>query len=148
MKVKDIMVKKVITLKPEMSIREVAKILFENAITGAPVVDKNKKVLGIITEYDLVYKKAKPHLPSYVMIFDSVLYLENPKRVERELKKILALKASEIMTEKVFTISPEDSIEDLATLIKEKHINPVPVTTNGKLVGIVSRADIVKLLAG
>lgn len=146
MKVKEIMTTELITLSPEMTIKEVAKTLYENGITGAPVVDGEKNVLGIVTENDLVFKKAKLHLPNYIRILDSILYLESPKHTTEELSKIVALKASEIMTKDVVTISPEDSIENLATLIKEKHINPIPVVEEGKLVGIASRADIIKLL--
>lgn len=146
MKVKDIMTKEVITLKPEMAIKEVAQTLYKNGITGAPVIDEKGKIIGIITEYDLIHKESKVHLPSYIRILDSILYLENPEHTEEDLVKILALEASEIMTREVVTISPESSVEDLATLIKERHINPVPVVRNEKLVGIVSRADIVKIL--
>ncbi len=146
MKVSQIMTKKVVALKPEMPIYEVAKILYKNGVTGAPVINDKKEVLGIVTESDLVFQEAKIHIPKYIQILDSFIYLENPKNVEDELHKILGMTASDVMTQRVFTIAPNASVEEAATMIKEKHINPIPVVKDKKLVGIISRADIVKLL--
>lgn len=146
MKVRDIMTCKVITCKADTKVNEIAKKLIKYDITGMPVVE-GEKVIGIVTEADIIMQKAKIHIPSYIQLLDSFLYLEDPKEVEEELKKILGVRASEIMTPDVITISPDASVSDLATLFEEEHINPVPVVKDGRLVGIVSRADIVKLLA-
>jgi len=147
MKVRDIMSSKVITCKAETPVNEIAKKLVKYDITGMPVVDDKNKVIGIVTEADIIMQKAKIHIPSYIQLLDSFLYLEDPREVEEELKKILGIKACDLMTPDVITIDPEASVSDLATLFEEEHINPVPVVKDGKLVGIVSRADIVKLLA-
>lgn len=146
MKVRDIMTHKVISCEADTKVNEIAKKLVKHDITGMPVVE-GEKVFGIVTEADIIMQKAKIHIPSYIQLLDSFLYLEDPKEIEEELKKILGIRASEIMTENVVTIDPDASVSDLATLIEEEHINPVPVVKDGKLVGIVSRADIVKLLA-
>ncbi|MFA6296932.1 MAG: CBS domain-containing protein [Patescibacteria group bacterium] len=146
MKVKEIMTSNVVTCEITTPVNEVAKKLIDNDITGMPVVD-NGKVIGIITESDLIMQKAKIHIPQYIQILDSYLYLEDPSEVETELKKITGMTAREVMTSKPVTIGSNDSVSDLATLIEENHINPIPVVDNDKLVGIVSRADIVKLLA-
>jgi CBS domain-containing protein len=146
MKVRDIMTRKVIVCEAKTSVNEIAKKLVKHDITGMPVVFK-EKVIGIVTEADIIMQKAKIHIPDYIQLLDSFLYLEDPKEVEEELKKILGMKAEEIMTANVVTINPDASISDLATLFEEEHINPIPVVKDGKLVGIVSRADIVKLLA-
>lgn len=146
MKVKDIMTNNVVTCDVATPVNEVAKKLVDNNITGMPVVD-GEKIVGIITEADLIMQKAKIHIPQYVQILDSYLYLEDPSEVETELKKITGMTAREVMTSKPITIGSADSVSDLATLIEENHINPIPVVDNDKLVGIVSRADIVKLLA-
>ncbi|MBU1118660.1 CBS domain-containing protein, partial [Patescibacteria group bacterium] len=128
-------------------VKEVAGKLFDNALTGMPVVSGDE-VIGIVTEGDVVMENANVHIPSYINILSSFLYLEDPDAVEHDLKKVLALTAEDLMTEEVITVDPEDSVTDLATIFKEKHINPIPVVDkNDKLVGIVSRSDIVKLLA-
>lgn len=146
MKISEIMRKNVITCKEDTSVKEVAKMLVENDLTGMPVV-KGKEIVGIITEADLIMQKAKLHMPSYIQLLNSFLYLEDPSEVEEELQKILATKARELMTTEVITVEADYSVEDVASLIDEEHINPVPVVRDNELVGIVSRADIVKLLA-
>lgn len=145
MKVSEIMRKNVITCEEDTPVKEVAKLLIENNLTGIPVV-KGKEIVGIVTEADLIMQRAKLHMPSYIQLLNSFLYLEDPGEVEEELKKILATKASELMTTVVVTVDPDYSVEDIASLIEEEHINPVPVVRDGRLLGIVSRADIVKLL--
>jgi CBS domain-containing protein len=145
MKVSEIMRKNVITCKEDTPVKEVAKLLIENNLTGIPVV-KGKEIVGIVTEADLIMQRAKLHMPSYIQLLNSFLYLEDPGEVEEELKKILATKASELMTTVVVTVDPDYSVEDVASLIEEEHINPVPVVRDETLLGIVSRADIVKLL--
>lgn len=146
MKVKDIMTNNVVTCDVTTPVNEVANKLVDNHITGMPVLD-GEKIVGIITEADLIMQKAKIQIPQYIQILDSYLYLEDPSEVETELKKITGMTAKEVMTSKPITIKSNDSVSDLATLIEENHINPIPVVDNDKLVGIVSRADIVKLLA-
>lgn len=145
MKISEIMNKKVLTCSEDTSVKEVAKILVDNHLTGIPVVRK-KELVGIVTEADLIMQKAKLHIPSYIQLLNSFLYLEDPNEVEEELTKILATKAGELMTKDVVTVDPDYSVEDVASLIEEEHINPVPVVKGERLVGIVSRADIVKLL--
>lgn len=146
MKVSTIMNKNVITVTGDTKIKDVARVLIRYGFTGVPVV-KKQEVIGIVTEADLIMQKAKIHIPKYIQLLDSYLYLENPAQVEEELHKILGLTAEEIMTKDVVTIQSDAPVEELATLIKEKHINPVPVVKGRRLVGIVSRADIVRLLA-
>lgn len=135
----------VITVEAKTPIPEVAKKLIENHLTGVPVV-KGDEVIGLITEADLIMQKAKIHIPMFIQLLDSALYLEDPAEVEEDLHKTLGVTAEEVMTNQVVTIDAEDTVENLATLIEEHHINPIPVIENNKLVGIVSRADIVKLL--
>jgi CBS domain-containing protein len=144
-KVSEIMTKKILTISLDTPVYKIAEVLYKNGFTGLPIIERDK-VVGIVTEADLVMQNAKIHMPTYIQLLDSFLYLESPGHLEKELHKILGTKASEIMTGKVITINPESSIEDLATLITDNHINPVPVVKNNKLVGIVSRADLVRLL--
>ena len=145
MKVSKIMTKEVIVVAPDTPVYRVAEELYKNGFTGVPVVHGDK-VVGIITEADLVMHNAKIHMPTYIQLLDSFLYLESPQHLDEEIHKVLGTKASDVMTKDVITIAPDAKIEDLATLITDNHINPVPVVKSGKLEGIVSRADLVKLL--
>lgn len=145
MKISQIMTRDVITCQASTPIKEVAQKLIDNDITGMPVV-KGDEVIGIITEADVIMQKAKLHMPMYIQLLDSFLYLEDTKEIEEDLKKMLGLTAEEVMTSEVVTMDVDDTVENLATLIEEQHINPIPIVDGNKLVGIVSRADIVKLL--
>ena len=145
MKIKEIMTKKVITCQAKTPVKEIAKNLIEHKLTGMPVVEGDK-VIGIVTEADLIMQKARIHIPSYIQLLDSYLYLEDPKEVGVELQKILAMDAKQLMTSEPTIIGPDDTVQDLATLIEREHVNPIPVVEDDKLVGIVSRADVVKLL--
>lgn len=146
MNVEDIMTTRVVVVEEETSVREIAQKLIENGFTGLPVV-KDDVIVGIVTEDDLIMKESKIQIPEYVNILSSFLYLDDPDDVEEDLKKILATSAKELMTDEVVTINPEATVEDLATLFKKYDVNPVPVEKDGKLIGIVSRGDIVMLLA-
>ncbi len=145
MKVKDIMTKKVVSIGSETKVKDIAKLLIKHEITGVPVL-RTKKVIGIVTEADLIMQQGKIQIPDFIQFLEARIYLKDGKKFEAELKKIFGITAKEVMTSDVIVITPEASIADLVRLISDHHINPVPVVKNGKLVGIVSRADIVKLL--
>lgn len=141
------MTKKSVTVEADTPVNEAAKKMIQYDLTGLPVV-KGDEIIGIVTEADLIMQKAKLHVPTYINLLTSFLYLENPDDVGNELRKILATTAEEIMTKEVIKIDKDAKVTELATLFEEEHINPVPVVDkNNKLVGVVSRADIVRLLA-
>lgn len=147
MKAKDIMQRKVLSIKKDVFIKEIAKILFENKISGVPVVDEEDKVIGIVTEKDLIIKEKKPSFPSYVEFLGSILFLEGVKKYDEELKKLAATTAEEIMTKDVHTITEDASIEEIANIMVDNSVNRVPVVDKGgKIIGIISRADMLKTI--
>ena len=149
--VKEIMTKQVIACNPGTSIKEAARLLYLNGITAMPVLDKTDKLVGIVSETDLVKVEGRLHLPPTIGFLGALIYLDNPlngDEVQKQLHDILATKVEELMTKNVITIASDASVEDAAELILHKKVNTVPVVEGGRLVGIVSRADIVKLLAG
>jgi CBS domain-containing protein len=125
----------------------VARLFREQAISGVPVVDDEGLVVGIITEIDLIARHARPHFPAYFAFLDSIIYLEGTRRYRESMRHILATTAEELMTTPVETVDPEMDVQDLATLMVEQRVNPVPVV-NGEehLVGIVSHTDLLKLI--
>ncbi|MBU0729445.1 MAG: CBS domain-containing protein, partial [Proteobacteria bacterium] len=88
LKARDIMTKDVITVSPDMPVDKLASILFENGISGVPVVDEDGKLLSIVTENDLIDQTKKVHIPTVLTILDSFIYLENPGKFEKEIKKM------------------------------------------------------------
>ncbi|MCL5960337.1 MAG: CBS domain-containing protein [Chloroflexi bacterium] len=145
MKVSDIMTKEVIAVTPDTSVSEIAKLMVDKDISGVPVV-VDGRVVGIITETDLVARNAYLHFPTFVQILDARIYLQSPHHFEEELRRMLGTTAADVMTKEVKTVKPDADVAEVATLMFEKHVNPVPVVKNGKLVGIVSRADVIRLL--
>ena len=144
---KDIMTKDVITVKPDTSIEELASLLVEHRISGAPVVDDSGNLYGIVTENDLISRSKRLHIPTVVSFLDAAIYLESSKKFEQEVKRLTATKVSEICMRKVVTISEDTTIMDIATTMDEKKVYLLPVVRNGKVLGIVGKRDMVKAAA-
>ena len=145
MKVADIMSQDVVVVGVDSTIKEIAEKIVSKDITGMPVVDGDT-IVGIVTEDDIIKHEAHVDVPEIVPILSSFLYLDDPSEFEDDLQKVLATTAKELMTDKVVTVSPKASIEELATLFNEHDVNPIPVEEDGVLVGIVSKSDIVALI--
>jgi CBS domain-containing protein len=147
MKVEEIMTRKVITLNEWDNVSDIAKTLLKHNLTGAPVLDRQGKLVGIVTEGDLMRRNALVHLPTYIAVLDSSIYLESPEALKESLEKAVGVLAEEVMTKEVFTALPEDDVQIIATKMIEDNYNPVPVVDkSGKLAGIISKSDIVRLI--
>jgi CBS domain-containing protein len=147
MRAQDIMSTDVITIGKDTTIEEIAHILAENNISGVPVVDKSRKIVGMVTQKDLLYKDIEPRFPAVVEILGGMIFLKGVKQYNEELKKLVATKAEDIMTKSVITVSEDETVERIAELMVEKDINRVPVVKDDVLIGIISRADIVRSIA-
>lgn len=141
------MKQQVISVSKEQSIEEVAKVLADNGISGVPVVDDAGKVIGVISETDLLCKDIEPRFPSYIELLGGIIYIEGIKKYEEELRKLTALTAEQIMTKAVVTAKETDDIRYAATLMVDNKVNRLPVVNDqNKLVGIISRSDLVKTM--
>lgn len=145
-KAREIMTKKLITVKAETSIAELAKILLEHKINGVPVVDEENNLIGIVTQADLVAQSKMLHIPSMFTFLDSIIFLENPKKLENEIKKITGTTAGEICTRDVVTVEEDTTVEKIATIMTEKKINSIPVMRGPEIVGIIGRGDVIRSL--
>lgn len=146
MNVKDIMTQDVLSISPETPVSEIARLLYNYKISGLPVVSNNK-VVGIVTEEDLIMRDAIIKEPHVINLLDSVFYLGNRHQFNEEMRHVLATTAAELMTNRVVTIPETATVEQLASLMVKHEINPVPVVNaSGQLSGIVSRADIIRLM--
>ena len=142
----DIMTTEVITVKRNTSLKELAKILYEKHINGVPVVDDEGSLIGIICESDLIRKDRKLHIPTVVTIFDAVLYLENPKKMEKEIQRINATTVEDLYTKEVVTVDEKTPIDEIATLMTHKKIYTIPVMDGDQLVGVIGKADLIRTL--
>lgn len=146
MKVKEVMSTDLVVVGPDTPVREIARLMLEHDIGGIPVVDEGKLV-GIVTEEDLIVKNVKLKFPTYIQLLDAVIYLESVKKYEEELRKALGATAKDVMSSPVVVVSPEDDIEKAATLMFKKGISRLPVLDGEELVGIITKRDIIKTLA-
>jgi len=144
----DIMTTEVITVKKETSLKELAGILYNNHINGVPVVDDDGSLIGIICESDLIRKDRKLHIPTVVTLFDAVIYLENPKNIEKEFQRVSATTVADLYTKKPVTVDEKAPIDEIATLMTQKKIYTIPVMDGNRLVGIIGKADLIRTIAG
>ncbi|RQD67421.1 MAG: CBS domain-containing protein [Tindallia sp. MSAO_Bac2] len=144
LKAKDIMVTDVMTVTEDQTVDQVIQLLMDHNISGLPVVDDENHVIGIVTEGDLIYRSKKLEIPRYFTILDSYIFFDNTKKMEDQIRKMVGYRVKEIMTKDVVLVDAEDTVEEIATIMTKKNINRVPVTQNGKLVGIVTRRDIIR----
>ncbi len=142
---KNIMVKKVITIKKDASIEKLSELLLKNKISGVPVVDDDGKLVGIATEGDLIVRDSDLHFPRYFKLLDSIIYLESLNKFKSNLKKYLGTKVEDVMTAKVRTVRENTPVSEVANIMIRNNVNRVPVLNRkGDLVGIITRADIVR----
>ncbi len=143
---KDIMTTEVISVSPEERVDVVTKLLIDNKISGIPVVDKDNHIVGIVTEKDLLIKAGELKVPFYITLFDSIIFMENPLRFNNDLKKYTASKVKDAMTTKVLVVDENTPVHEIAETMQNKGVNRLPVVRNGKLIGIVTRNDVLKAL--
>jgi CBS domain-containing protein len=147
LRVRDIMQTEVITVGPATTVRELADILAKHKVSGVPVVDGERRVLGMVSEADIILQDADLHFPYYIQFLDSVIYLQSFSKFEERFRKAFGSKVTEVMSDEVFTISSDASVRDAATLMADRKVNRLPVIEGDRLVGIVTRGDIVQAIA-
>jgi CBS-domain-containing membrane protein len=146
MKARDIMVRNVITVGPETSVSEVANILLANRISAVPVVDEHWQLIGIISEGDLM-RRAELETDYRRSWWLEVFARKSNKALAVEYRKSHARRVKDVMSRKVITATPSTSLRDIAALLEKNRIKRVPIVTNRKVVGIVSRANLIQALA-
>jgi CBS domain-containing protein len=145
--VRDIMQSEVISVGPDTTVRDLAALLAEHRISGMPVVDKDGQVVGMVSEADVIMQDADFHFPYYIQFLESVIYLQSLSRFEERYRKAFGTKVSDVMSKRVISIAPDGSIHAAATLMSDHKVNRLPVVQEGRLVGIVTRGDIVRAIA-
>ncbi|MBW4680432.1 MAG: CBS domain-containing protein [Microcoleus vaginatus WJT46-NPBG5] len=146
--VADVMSRDLIIVRPETPLQEAIEILAERRISGLPVVDETGKLVGILSETDLMVRATGTTPPAYIVLLDSVIYLKNPATHERDLHKALGQTVGEVMSQNPITITPDKSLKDAARQIHDRKIHRLPVLdTDGHLIGILTRGDIVREMA-
>jgi CBS domain-containing protein len=141
------MTTRIITVSPGMGIIDAARILMENHINGAPVVDVEGRLVGILTRDDLISQQKKLPLPSFFPVLDGIIPLVSPRQIEKEMEKITATTVGHAMTPEPVTVKPDADIEVVAGLMVDKKIHTIPVVDDdGCLIGILGKEDVLKTL--
>ncbi|MBA3262107.1 MAG: CBS domain-containing protein [Thermoleophilaceae bacterium] len=147
--VRDIMDSSPATVHPDTPVEEVVALLREHELPGVPVVDGEGGCVGIVTEADLVLpdEDGDLHIPHYVNLFGGTVFLEPLGRFEKRLRKAFASTAEDMMTRDPDTVAPDTTAKEAARLIHESGHNRLPVVEDGRLVGVVTRLDVLGALA-
>ena len=147
--IRDIMDSSPATVAPDASVEEVVSALRDHQLPGLPVVDPDGRCVGIVTEADLILpdEDGDLHIPHYVNLFGGTIFLEPLGRFEERLRKAFAATAADMMTRDPDTVAPDTSVREAARLIHDTGHNRLPVVEDGRLVGVVTRVDVLGALA-
>jgi len=147
---KDIMTTKVITISKDTTIGELSRILLKNKISGLPVVDDEGKLIGMVTDADIITEDMEPMFPIYFdPLIISYAFIENFEKYQKDAKEYLETKVEEIMAKRVKSVKKETPVSEIARIMVKDKINRIPVIDEkNKVIGIVARADILKSMVG
>ncbi len=133
------------TLGPESTVEDAIRLFAEVRISGAPVVDEDGRLLGIITEGDLIFQDAEVKSPGFLDILGGIVPLGDTDEYRREALKSAGVTVGEVMTDDVTTATPEATLAETATVMAERRRKLLPVVEGERLVGVITRMDILTL---
>lgn len=146
--VADLMTCDVLTVTPTTPLSAAIKLLVDRQISGLPVVDDRGKLVGVISESDLMWREKGLDLPPHIIFLDSIIYLENPLQHERDLHKVLGQTVGEVMTDRPISSSIDTTIPMAARIMHDKKIHRLPVVDDeNRPIGIITQGDIVRGIA-
>lgn len=146
-RVEKIMTTEVVSVRQDTSVSRIARLMYEKAISAIPVVDEGERVVGIVTDLDLIVRNTRIEPPAFLPLLEGRIPLETSRHFKRRIQHMVGNKAEDVMTRDVITVGPEEDIEALADLMVKRGINAVPVVESGRLAGIVARADVIRWMA-
>ncbi|MCT4563724.1 MAG: CBS domain-containing protein [Maledivibacter sp.] len=144
---KNVMNRNVVSIKPNDTLRDAVILMVKHSISGLPVIDEDKNIVGIISQSDVLRHGKRPFILETVDLLEILLYEQSPENYEKELKIALDLKIKDVMTKGIITVLESTPAGKIAHLMISNKINRVPVIRDGKLVGIIGREDIIKAIA-
>lgn len=145
---RDIMTPDPVTIRPDATVTEAARLMVDKDIGALPVVE-GSRLIGLVTEGDLIMQDVKLQFPTYIHLLDGfIMYPPSTTRFESELKKAVAATVGNVMTSEPITVQASSSIEDVATVLVERDVSRAPVLDDDVLVGIVTKSDVVRAMFG
>ncbi|MDO9574272.1 MAG: CBS domain-containing protein [Candidatus Contubernalis sp.] len=147
MKARDIMYRNVITVDKEKTLKEAAVLMSNHGISGLPVVDSSGRIIGIITDSDILKYRQKINLPEYLRLLEFFMEEIDPESIEEDISAILHKQVKDVMTTRLITVTEEAFIGEILGKFAEHHISRIPVVKENKLLGIIAREDVIKAFA-
>ena len=143
----DIMTPDPTTIGAETTVTDAAHVMSSKRIGALPVVDKDGNLAGLVTEGDLIMQDVKVHFPTYLSLLGGYVFAPgSTERYEAALRKAVGATVRDVMTTEPITVTPDALVTDVATLLVERDIARVPVVDGTRVVGIISKSDIVRSL--
>lgn len=149
MLVRQVMTTDVLTFSPDDGVQDATRRLIERGVDGAPVVDDEGRLVGMLSSGDLLVQETKLHYPTVISLFGA--YLELPsshRRFEEDLRRAVGATVGDVMHDEPVSCAEDDTLERAATLMHDYEVSRLPVVSDGKVVGIVARGDILKAVMG
>ena len=145
--VADFMSHDLIRVKPETPVKTVIQTLAEHHISGLPVVDQDNKLVGVISELDLLWQESGITPPPYIALLDSIIYLQNPATYDREIHKVLGETAAEVMTNRPIVIHENKPLSEAARIMHDRRIHRLFVINDRQeLTGVITAGDIMRAM--
>ncbi|MBG0776448.1 MAG: CBS domain-containing protein [Desulfovibrionaceae bacterium] len=145
---KDIMTTEVVTVTEATDISEVARLLLEKRFNGAPVVDADGALVGVICQSDLITQQKRVKMPSLFTVLDGFIPLGSTAALEKEIEKIAATTVGQAMTRDPVFVAPNVPVEVIASLMVDRKLHTLPVVDEGRLVGVIGKEDVLRVLVG
>ncbi len=147
--VRSVMSTDVVTFTPDESVQDATRRLVERDVDGGPVLDADGRLVGMLSSGDLLVQETKLHYPTVISLFGA--YLELPsshRRFEEDLRRAVGATVGDVMHPDPVSCGEDDTLERAATLMHEHGVSRLPVTRDGRLVGIIARGDILRAVMG
>jgi CBS domain-containing protein len=145
--VKDVMRREVPLASPAATVGDLARLMVDHRVPGVPIIDGGELV-GIVTEADLIQREADVDIPAVATLFDAILFSDAGEPFAEELRHVVAMTAGELMSAPVISIRDIATISELATLMMQQRVNPVPVVDDSRrIVGLATRTGLIEMIA-
>ncbi len=145
--VRHVMRREVPVASPATTVADLARMMVDHRVPGVPVVSGDELV-GIVTEGDLIQREANVDVPSVATLFDAIIVADAGRPFAEELRRVVAMTAGELMSSPVISIRDFATVSELATLMMQERVNPVPVVNDSRqIVGLATRTGLIELIA-
>ncbi|HEY5672865.1 MAG TPA: CBS domain-containing protein [Malonomonas sp.] len=143
---REIMTTEVVTVTTDTSLKDLARKFVETRYSNMPVVDADGKLVGVISETDLVEQQKPLHIPTVMALFDGVFYLDSEKSFKEQVSRITATTVGELCSRKPVTCGPETTVREIAALMSKHKVHLLPVVENKEMIGVVARLDLIRTM--